>query len=81
MLLDEKIALAEAALAGAAGITLDVTAEREVTAPGESTEITVSVWNAGGQPLDVEGVALESPDGWGVAPASAARTVAAGALE
>ncbi len=81
MLLDEKIALAEAALAGAAGITVDVTAEREVTAPGESTEITVDVWNAGGQPLEVESVALESPDGWGVAPAAGARTVAAGALE
>ncbi len=81
MLLDEKIALAEAALAGAAGITLDVTADREVTAPGESMEITASVWNAGGQPLAVESVALGSPDGWGVAPAAGARTVAAGALE
>ena len=36
MLLDEKIALAEGALAAAAGVTLDALAEREVTAPGES---------------------------------------------
>jgi LmbE family N-acetylglucosaminyl deacetylase len=81
MLLEEKIALAEGALAGAAGVTLDVLAEREVTAPGESTEITVAVWNAGGQPLPVDGVALQSPDGWGVAQAAGARTVLPGALE
>ncbi len=81
MLLGEKIALAQSALAGAAGVTLDVLAESEVTAPGESTEITVDVWNAGGQPLTVDGVALASPDGWGVAPGAGARTVAAGALE
>ncbi len=81
MLLDEKIALAEGALAGAAGVTLDVLAEREVAAPGESVEITVDVWNAGGQPVSVESVSLESPDGWTVPAAAAERAVAPGKLE
>ena len=46
MLIDEKIALAEGALAASAGVTLDVLAEREVTAPRESVTVTASVWNA-----------------------------------
>ncbi len=80
MLLDEKIALAEGALAGASGVTLDALAEREVTAPGESLEVTVGVWNAGGNPVTIESVALESPDGWAVPEPGAAREVAPGAL-
>jgi LmbE family N-acetylglucosaminyl deacetylase len=81
MLLDEKIALAEGALAASAAVTLDVVAEREVTAPGESLELTVSAWNAGGAPVSVEGVSLVSPDGWRVPAKAAGREVAAGALE
>ncbi|HKD18990.1 MAG TPA: PIG-L family deacetylase [Thermoanaerobaculia bacterium] len=81
MLIDEKIVLAQGALAASAGVTLDVLAEREVTAPGESVEVTASVWNAGPQSVSVESVALVSPEGWdGGAPASG-REVAAGKLE
>ena len=47
MLLDEKIALAEAALASAAEVTLDAVSAREIAAPGEAFEVTASVWNAG----------------------------------
>ncbi len=81
MLLDEKIALAQAALAAAAGVTLDVLAEREVTAPGESVGVTVSVWNAGTQPVAVEAVALVSPEGWDGGAPGAGRPVASGRLE
>jgi LmbE family N-acetylglucosaminyl deacetylase len=81
MLLDEKIALAEGALAAAAGVTLDVLAEREATAPGESVGLTVSVWNAGKEPVAVESVALVSPEGWDGGVPAAGRAVAAGRLE
>jgi LmbE family N-acetylglucosaminyl deacetylase len=81
MLLDEKIVLAEGALAAAAGVTLDVVAERETAAPGESLGVTVSVWNAGASSVTVESVALVSPDGWNGGTPAAGRTVAAGRLE
>jgi LmbE family N-acetylglucosaminyl deacetylase len=81
MLIDEKIALAEGALAASAGLTLDVLAEREVTAPGESVAVTASVWNAGPQAVTVESVALVSPEGWDGGAPAAGREVAAGKLE
>jgi LmbE family N-acetylglucosaminyl deacetylase len=82
MLVDEKIALAEGSLAGAAGVTIDALADREVAAPGESLEVTAAVWNAGAQTVSVEGIWLESPDGWSTNRApEAAREVARGKLE
>ena len=82
MLLDEKLALAQSALAAAAGVTLDAISDRETAAPGESLEITASVWNAGRDGVAVESVVLESSDGWtNAAPAAGARTVAPGKLE
>ncbi len=82
MLLDEKIALTETALAGAAEVTLDAVSAREVASPGETLDVTASVWNAGGQAVEVQSLTLESPDGWGVeAPAGGARSVAGGKLE
>jgi LmbE family N-acetylglucosaminyl deacetylase len=81
MLIEEKISLAEGALVASAGVTLDVVAEREVAAPGESLEVAVSVWNSGGTPVSVKKVSLVSPDRWNVAPESAGREVAAGTLE
>ncbi|HTY40670.1 MAG TPA: PIG-L family deacetylase [Thermoanaerobaculia bacterium] len=81
MLLDEKIALAQAALAAAAGVTLDVLAERETAAPGESLAVTVDVWNPGAASVAVESVALVSPEGWNGGAPLAGRTVAPGKLE
>jgi LmbE family N-acetylglucosaminyl deacetylase len=81
VLLDEKIAAAEAALAAAAGVTLDAIAETETASPGESFAVTASVWNAGGQTVEVESVVLESPDGWTAAAAVAGRAVGSGKLE
>jgi LmbE family N-acetylglucosaminyl deacetylase len=80
-LLDEKIAVAQTALAGAAEVTIDVLAERETTSPGEAVPVTISVWNGGPQAVEVENVSLESPDGWTGGDASAPRSVGAGKLE
>ncbi|HEY4229067.1 MAG TPA: PIG-L family deacetylase [Thermoanaerobaculia bacterium] len=81
--LDEKVAAAEAALAAAAEVTLDALAETETAVEGEAVPITASVWNAGGAPVEVASVALESPDGWTVSAATAntGKTVSAGKLE
>ncbi|HEY7113277.1 MAG TPA: PIG-L family deacetylase [Thermoanaerobaculia bacterium] len=81
MLIEEKIAAAEEALAASAGVVLDALAETETASPTESFATTVSVWNAGARPVAVESVALASPDGWKVPEAAAGRPVAAGKLE
>jgi LmbE family N-acetylglucosaminyl deacetylase len=82
MLLDEKIAAAQSALAAAAGIAIDALADRETAVPGESVQISVSVWNAGSQPVDAAGVELVSADAWRVPPPeTAARKLEAGKLE
>jgi LmbE family N-acetylglucosaminyl deacetylase len=65
-LLDEKITAAETALASAASVTLDAVAETETACPGDSFAVTVQVWNAGREAVQVESVGLESPDGWTV---------------
>ena len=81
MLLEEKIAIAEQALAAAASVSLDAWTDREVAAPGEGFAVSVFVWNAGDGSLPVSSVSLASPDGWsGDAAPGAARDVAAGAL-
>ncbi len=82
LLLDEKIAAAQSALAAAAGVTMDALADRETAVPGESLQISVSVWNAGPRPASVTDVELASPDGWNVPAAqSAARDLPPGRLE
>jgi len=81
MLLDEKIVIAERALASSASVTLDAIAEREVSSPGESVEVTASVWNAGKDAVEVSAVSLESPDGWSAGAAGASRGVAPDHLE
>jgi hypothetical protein len=80
-LLGEKIRAAEAALAAAASVTLDAISSTETATGGEKLEVTVSVWNAGAQPVAVESVALESREGWSVPAAAAGRAVASGRLE
>jgi LmbE family N-acetylglucosaminyl deacetylase len=80
-LLDEKIAAAEKALATAAEVTLDALSEMETATEGDKVPITASVWNAGGESVEVESVSLESPDGWKVPAAGPGRAVAAGKLE
>jgi LmbE family N-acetylglucosaminyl deacetylase len=80
-LLDEKLEIAESALADAALVTVDAISDRETAATGETLEASVSVWNAGAGAVEVESVALESADGWRGEGAAAGRGVAAGKLE
>ena len=79
--LDEKIRVAEAALGVASGITLDALALTETATAGDSAGVTIQVANGGRAPVEVESVALQSPDGWTVPPAAAGKPVAAGAVE
>jgi LmbE family N-acetylglucosaminyl deacetylase len=82
MLLDEKIAAAQSALAAAAGVAMDALADHEAAVPGESLQISASVWNAGAQPVQVSSVELLSPDAWRVPGAeTAARELPPGKLE
>lgn len=81
MLIDEKIAFAERALAAASGVTLDAVAAREVSSPGEPVEVTASVWDAGKSAIDVSSIALESADGWSAGAPEAGRAVAPDHLE
>lgn len=81
MLLDEKLVLAQGALAAAAGVALDALADREVAVPGETVEVTTAVWNAGAEPVSVTSVSLTSADGWSPDAPAAGRSVASGKLE
>ncbi|HWM90644.1 MAG TPA: PIG-L family deacetylase [Thermoanaerobaculia bacterium] len=74
-LLAEKIDIAEAGLAAAAGIALDVTTEREALIPGEAFPVQAVLWNSGGRDL-VKAIVELVPQGI----AGAAQDPAAGAL-
>jgi LmbE family N-acetylglucosaminyl deacetylase len=80
-LIDEKIGVAEAGLAAAAGIALDATTDREAIVDGETFAIQASLWNSGGEPLQGATVALvPSPDWAGQQLPSDVKELAAGAL-
>jgi LmbE family N-acetylglucosaminyl deacetylase len=78
--LDEKIRAAETALAAAAGVAVDALADTERASPGEPVPVTVQVWNAGRDGIEVESAALASPDGWTVPAPAAGKPLAPGAL-
>ncbi len=74
-LIDEKIGVAERALAAAAGVALDAWAERDEVAPGETLRVEAQAWSSsvarGGAPVPVEVVSVElgGDAPWKVAPA------------
>lgn len=73
-LLDEKLAIANRALAAAAGIAVDAWTERETVSAGETLRVEAEAWHAsrpGEEVLPVEtvGVAVGGVVPWGVAPA------------
>jgi hypothetical protein len=75
---------ARAALALAAGLVLDATADRARIVPGEEVGVTVSLWNGGTRPVAVEELAPCVPAGWTVTASDStplpAGTVAPGAV-
>lgn len=60
---DERVNL-DAAVANAANVVLDGTADDGVLTPGERVQIEVGVWNASGESVPVESVDLIAPEGW-----------------
>lgn len=80
-LLDEKIDIAAAGLAAAAGIALDATSPEEELTAGEAFPVQASLWNDGSHALSGVGVALVPAPEWDGQPTVAeAKELAAGAL-
>ena len=57
-------ALLERAVAIAAGVTIDGTADDGIVTPGERLQIEVNVWNAGDSAVRMDSVAVAAPSGW-----------------
>ena len=78
----EQRALLERAIAIAAGVSIDGTADDGIVTPGERLQVEVNVWNAGDSTVRVDSVAVVAPSGWTLdRPEPAAPTVAPGALQ
>ena len=56
--------LLERAIATAAGVTIDGTADDGIVTPGERLQIEVTVWNAGDSAVRVDSIAVPAPAGW-----------------
>jgi LmbE family N-acetylglucosaminyl deacetylase len=63
--------LLEEAIATAADVVADATADRGRVAPGQSFRASVTVWDAGAVDARVRAVRLRAPAGWRVEPLSA----------
>jgi len=57
-------ALLERAIAIAAGVSMDGTADDGIVVPGERLQIEVTVWNAGDSAVRVDSIAVPAPAGW-----------------
>jgi LmbE family N-acetylglucosaminyl deacetylase len=72
---------ARAALARAAGVVFEATADRARIVPGETLTVAVSLWNGGERPVRVASLEPALPAGWTAEPLdSLAAAVAPGAL-
>src|SRR5881394_2355187 len=75
-------ALLERAIATAAGITFDGTADDGIVVPGERLQVEVRVWNAGDSTVRVDSVLVAAPAGWTLERVDfGAPTLAPGALQ
>jgi LmbE family N-acetylglucosaminyl deacetylase len=79
-ILDEKISVAEAALACAAGVAVDALAESETAIPGETLPVAIQVFNGGTEKVEVEAAALVSSGGFKPPPPEPGKPVPAGTL-
>jgi len=74
--------LLERAIATAAGLTVDGTADDGILVPGERLQVEVTIWNAGDSAVRVDSVSVQAPAGWALERIDfGAPTVAAGALQ
>jgi LmbE family N-acetylglucosaminyl deacetylase len=60
----EQRALLERAIAAAAGITIDATADDGIVTQGERLQVEIGVWNAGDSVVRVDSIAVDAPNGW-----------------
>lgn len=74
--------LLDRAIATAAGVTVDGTADDGIVVPGERLQIELNVWNAGDSTVRVDSVAIGAPAGWTLERVDfGAPTVSAGAVQ
>jgi LmbE family N-acetylglucosaminyl deacetylase len=80
-MIDEKIAAAERACLAATGLAVDAWSETSDVVPGQPFKVTLAVWNAGGEPVSLQGVEGISEDGWRLlSPPATAQEVPAGGI-
>ena len=60
----EQRTVLERAIAIAAGVSIDGTADDGIVTPGERLQVEVNVWNAGDSTVRVDSVAIAAPSGW-----------------
>ncbi len=60
----EERSTLDGALANAADVVVDATADDGIITSGERIQVEVAVWNASGVPVVVDGVDLLAPEGW-----------------
>src|SRR5437763_2138273 len=60
----EQQDLLRSALAAAAGVAVDGTADDGIVTPGERLQVETSVWNGGDAAVTLDGVELSAPAGW-----------------
>ncbi|HLM67851.1 MAG TPA: PIG-L family deacetylase [Longimicrobium sp.] len=68
--IDREIAQAETALALASGLVLDALADDARIVPGQALELTLTLWNGGGEAVRVDSLRPRLPAGWRAEPAS-----------
>ncbi len=60
----EQRALLARAIAAAAGVTIDGTADDGIVTQGQRLQVEVNVWNAGDSAVRVDSVTIDAPSGW-----------------
>jgi LmbE family N-acetylglucosaminyl deacetylase len=61
---DEQRAILDGAIAEAAGVVVDGTADDGIVVAGQRLEVEVSVWNTGPDPIAISAVDFSVPPGW-----------------
>ncbi|MGE5800926.1 MAG: PIG-L family deacetylase, partial [Gemmatimonadota bacterium] len=60
----EQRTVLERAIAIAAGVSIDGTADDGIVTPGERLQVEVNVWNAGDSTVRVDSISVAAPTGW-----------------
>jgi len=79
-LIGEKRSIAAQGFAAARSLVVDATTASDTLVPGETTDLTISLWNAGAAPVSLNGLEIETSFGAVAAPQGLPRAVAPGEL-